>query len=67
MTLGDRLRKAGHDMLRSEGAVERDVDPELPLVMADGFGVSPCLEITNAVKYGRTARWIGIQARTVGG
>jgi signal transduction histidine kinase len=55
-------------LIRSEGfTVERDVDPELPLVMADAFAVSQCLEnlITNAVKYGRTARWIGIHARTV--
>ena len=55
-------------LIRSEGfTVERDIDPGLPLVTADAFAVSQCLEnlITNAVKYGRSARWIGVQARTV--
>ena len=55
-------------LIRAEGfTVERDVDPELPLVTADAFAVSQVLEnlITNAVKYGRAARWMGVQARTV--
>jgi signal transduction histidine kinase len=55
-------------LIRAEGfTVERDIDPGLPQVTADAFAVAQCLEnlITNAVKYGRPARWIGIQARTV--
>jgi signal transduction histidine kinase len=55
-------------LARSEGVtVERDIDPELPSVTADAFAVSQILEnlMTNAIKYGRPARWIGIQARTV--
>jgi signal transduction histidine kinase len=55
-------------LIRSEGfEVERDIDPELPPVTADAFAVSQCLEnlITNAVKYGRASKWLGIQARTV--
>jgi signal transduction histidine kinase len=55
-------------LIRAEGfTVERDIDPDLPTVVADAFAVSQCLEnfVTNAVKYGRPGRWIGVQARAV--
>jgi len=44
--------------------VERDIEPDLPVVEAD-FGVlSQCLQnlITNAVKYGGDGKWIGLRA-----
>lgn len=46
--------------------VERDIEPDLPPVMGDLLALSQCLEniITNALKYGREQRWIGIRART---
>lgn len=55
-------------LVRAEGfTVERDVDPDLPVVTADAFALAQCLEnlITNAVKYGQPSRWIGVQARAV--
>jgi signal transduction histidine kinase len=44
--------------------VERDVDEGLPRVTGDRLAVSQCLQnlITNALKYGRDQRWIGIRA-----
>lgn len=45
--------------------VARDVDEGLPHVMGDRLALSQCVEnlITNALKYGRDQRWIGIRAR----
>jgi signal transduction histidine kinase len=50
-----------------EGAgitVEQEIAPNLPLVSGDLSALSHCLQnlITNAVKYGGDARWMGIQA-----
>jgi signal transduction histidine kinase len=44
--------------------VERDIEPNLPLVMGDPLAVSQCLQnlITNALKYGNLRRWLGIRA-----
>lgn len=44
--------------------VERRVPADLPLVLGDRMAVSQCLEnlVTNALKYGQQARWIGIEA-----
>ena len=44
--------------------VERDVAPNLPAVVADRVAVSQCLEnlVTNALKYGKDARWIRVSA-----
>jgi signal transduction histidine kinase len=44
--------------------VERDVEPNLPQVIADRVAVSQCLEnlVTNALKYGREKRWIRLRA-----
>lgn len=45
--------------------IERDVEPDLPPVMGDLVALSQCLQnlVTNALKYGRDQRWIGIHAR----
>lgn len=45
--------------------VHRDVEPNLPPVMGDLVALSQCLQnlITNALKYGRDQRWLGIHAR----
>ena len=44
--------------------VERDVAPHLPAVIGDRMAVSQCLEnlVTNALKYGKEARWIRVRA-----
>lgn len=44
--------------------VERDVAPDLPAVVGDRVAVSQCLEnlVTNALKYGKDARWIRLSA-----
>jgi signal transduction histidine kinase len=45
--------------------VERDVQADLPAVTGDLMAVSQCVEnlITNALKYAKDQRWIGIRAR----
>jgi signal transduction histidine kinase len=47
--------------------IERDVPPGLPQIVGDRMAVSQCLEnlITNAIKYSRDERWIGVRARLV--
>jgi signal transduction histidine kinase len=47
--------------------VERDVPPNLPPVLGERIAVSQCIEnlITNAIKYSRDERRIGIRARVV--
>jgi signal transduction histidine kinase len=47
--------------------VERDVAPDLPSVVGDRIAVSQCLEnlVTNALKYGKDARWIRLAASLV--
>jgi signal transduction histidine kinase len=44
--------------------VEREIQPNLPPVTGDLVALSQCLQnlITNALKYGRDGRWIGIRA-----
>jgi signal transduction histidine kinase len=44
--------------------VERDIPPDLPVVIGDLMAVSQCVEnlVTNALKYGKEQRWIGIRA-----
>jgi signal transduction histidine kinase len=45
--------------------VERSIEPGLPPIRADRAALVQCLQnlITNAVKYGGEARWLGIGAR----
>lgn len=53
------------ELVRKSGVVlEKHVDPSLPLVLGDISALSQCLQnlITNALKYGGTGRWIGIDA-----
>jgi signal transduction histidine kinase len=46
-------------------SVESQIEPGLPKVMGDLVALSQCLQnlMTNALKYGRNQRWIGIRAR----
>ncbi len=47
--------------------IERDLPPHLPPIVGERIAVSQCIEnlITNAIKYSRDERWIGIRARVV--
>ncbi|MBZ5566136.1 MAG: HAMP domain-containing histidine kinase, partial [Acidobacteriia bacterium] len=47
-------------------AVEKQVSPNLPPVMADPAALSQCLRnlITNALKYGAANRWMAVHAQT---
>ena len=47
--------------------VERDVPSDLPAVSGDLMAASQCLEnlITNALKYAKDGRWIGIRAQAL--
>jgi signal transduction histidine kinase len=47
--------------------IERDVPPNLPPIVGERIAVSQCLEnlITNAIKYSRDERWIGVRAQVV--
>jgi signal transduction histidine kinase len=49
---------------KSGFALEKRIDPRLPLVLGDITALSHCLQnlITNALKYGGRGRWIGIDA-----
>ncbi len=61
----ETVRKNLAVLLSEESCVlEEHVEPELPLVLADMFAVSGCLEnlITNAVKYGGVDRHIYLTA-----
>jgi len=45
--------------------VEQNIEPNLPQILGDISALSQCLQnlITNALKYGKEQRWIGIEAR----
>jgi signal transduction histidine kinase len=47
--------------------IERDIEPDLPLINGDIIALSQCLQnlITNALKYGKDRRWMGIRAYLV--
>jgi signal transduction histidine kinase len=47
--------------------IERDAASDLPPIIGERMAVSQCIEnlITNALKYSREERWIGIGARVV--
>ena len=49
--------------------IARDVPPDLPAIVGERIAVSQCIEnlITNALKYSRDERWIGIRARVASG
>ncbi|MBI2188599.1 MAG: HAMP domain-containing histidine kinase [Acidobacteria bacterium] len=46
-------------------AIERDIPPDLPPIIGERMAVAQCVEnlITNAIKYSRDDRWVGIRAR----
>ncbi len=48
--------------------VEQHIDPDLPQVWGDFKALTQCLQnlIVNAIKYGGSARWIGIRASVSG-
>jgi signal transduction histidine kinase len=61
---------ASEPMLRDAGfTLEKEIDPHLPIVMADPLAVSECVEnlVSNAMKYGVTNRWIAVRARRARG
>ena len=49
----------------AEFHVEQQIEPNLPRIVGDLPALSQCVQnlITNALKYGREQKWIGIQAR----
>jgi len=52
-------------LIRAAGfQVERKVEPDLPRIAGDLPALSQCVQnlITNALKYGKEKKWIGIQA-----
>lgn len=64
----DTTLAATRDLVHaSQFALDRDIEPNLPPVMGDSVALSQCLQnlLTNALKYGRAERWIGIRARVV--
>ena len=54
------LRDAGFD-------VEKEIDTDLPLVVADPAALGKCMEnlFSNAVKYASANRWLAVRARVV--
>jgi signal transduction histidine kinase len=53
-------------LIRTAGFnVEQQIEPGLPQIVGDLPALSQCVQnlITNALKYGRDQKWIGIQAR----
>lgn len=62
------LAALGELIQASHVIVERNVAPDLPPVMADALGLAHCLQnlVTNALKYGGSARWLGLRAGLVG-
>jgi signal transduction histidine kinase len=63
------LADAAHMVETASFSVERQIEPDLPLVMADANALGHCLQnlVSNAVKYGGDRRWIGIRARKMDG
>jgi len=53
-------------LIRTEGFhVEQEIEPHLPQILGDLPALSQCVQnlITNALKYGKEQKWIGIGAR----
>ena len=59
------LASTGGLIRAAQFTVERDIPADLPVVTGDLMAVSQCVEnlITNALKYAKDQRWIGIRAR----
>ena len=61
-----RSLEEAEPMLRAAGfAVEKEISPDLPVVVADPGAVSKCVEnlVSNAVKYAGEKRWLAVRAR----
>jgi two-component system, OmpR family, sensor histidine kinase SenX3 len=61
----DELLENMANLVSASGfVIERNIDPDLPPVEADLGVLTQCLEnlITNAIKYGGSAKWIRIRA-----
>lgn len=63
----DRALSAAITAIDDQLTLEKVVDPNLPMVRADPELLAECLLnlISNALKYGGDARWLGIRAHTV--
>jgi signal transduction histidine kinase len=63
------LADDAHMVETASFSVERQIEPDLPLVMADANALGQCLQnlVSNAVKYGGDPRWLGIRARKMDG
>lgn len=63
------LASTGGLIQAAQFTIERDTPADLPAVTGDLMAVSQCVEnlITNALKYGKDQRWIGIRARVADG
>lgn len=63
------LASTGGLIQAAQFTIERDTPDDLPAVSGDLMAVSQCVEnlITNALKYGKDQRWIGIRARVADG
>lgn len=70
MAISDLVENALNNtgaLLQGEGfTVEKQIEPNLPLVMGDLRALTHCLQnlITNAVKYSGGNRWVGVRALT---
>ncbi len=65
-TLIERALAACAPELRSSGCeVEKEIEPDLPPVMADPAALVQCLRnlVDNALVHGAEGRWIGVRAR----
>jgi len=59
------LADTAHMIETASFTVERQIESDLPLVMADANALGQCLQnlVSNAVKYGGDHRWVSIRAR----
>jgi signal transduction histidine kinase len=64
-TIDSAVADLAHLTAASGFTVEKEVAPDLPLVMADPKALGRCLQnlMTNALKYGSRGRWMAIRAQ----
>jgi signal transduction histidine kinase/type II secretory pathway pseudopilin PulG len=64
----DSVLAESANMVEAAGySVEKHIEPDLPLVLADPTALGHCMQnlLSNAVKYGGDRRWISVRARKV--